>query len=214
MLEDYVLQSILNSQAATRSMTLTGQGRILLAPDVTVIRLGVQLTEEDPAAAQSQNAALSQAVLDALYRMGVTDIKTFQYTMEKSYQYESGVPVDRGYTVSNIFEIRTNDTEAAGSIIDAAVTAGANVTDLISFEVSNPEYYYQQALNLAVQDAMEKAESISENLGIQIDLIPAGIIENSSPPGPVQPFRRELAATPVVPGNTAIEAEISAEFLY
>lgn len=206
--------NVMNGQIASRFMTLNGQGRVTLTPDIAVIRLGVQLTGDDPAAAQSQNAALSQAVLDTLQQMGITDIRTFQYTIDKNYVYENGVPVDRGYTVSNIFEIRTNDTEAAGSIIDAAVAAGANVTDLVSFEVSDPEYHYRQALNLAVLDAMEKAASISENLGIQIDPIPVAIMENSSLPGPPQPFRRELAATPVVPGNVTMDAAISAEFLY
>ena len=34
MLEDFMLDSILNSQAATRSMTLTGQGRVTAEPDM------------------------------------------------------------------------------------------------------------------------------------------------------------------------------------
>ena len=68
------------------------------------------------------------------------------------------LPVDRGYTVRNIFEIRTFEPGQVGVIIDAAVSAGANVTDLISFEVSDPEYYYQQqALNLAVADCNKKS---------------------------------------------------------
>lgn len=209
-----MFESILNGQIVFRTMTLSGQGHVTVAPDIAVIRLGVQLTGDDAAETQSRNAELSQAVLDALRGMGVTDIRTFRYSIDKNYVYENGAPVDRGYTVSNIFEIRTSDTEQAGNIIDAAVSAGANVTDLISFEVSDPEYHYQQALNQAVMDAIEKAASISDNLNIQLDPIPTSIVENTSMPGPVQPIRRELAATPVVPGDITIEAEITAEFRY
>lgn len=209
-----MFESFMNGKFLFRSMTLTGQGRVTSVPDIAVIRLGVQLTGSDLALIQSQNAILSQAVLDALRRMGVTDIKTFQYTIDKYYEYENGTPVDRGYTVRNILEIKTGNTEMIGTIIDTAVNAGANVVDLISFESSNPERYYQQALNLAVTDAIEKAKSISSGLGIQVETIPVNITENSSMPGPSQLFQRELTATPIVPGSITIEANITAEFAY
>ncbi|MDF2617197.1 MAG: hypothetical protein K0Q47_1853 [Sedimentibacter sp.] len=76
-----------------------------------------------------------------------------------------GRQIDRGYSVRNIIEIRTNNIEMAGSIIDSSVNAGANVVELITFDVSNREMYYQQALNMAVMNAVEKAKSISMNLG-------------------------------------------------
>jgi hypothetical protein len=214
MLEDFMLDTIMNSQASARSMTLTGRGRITAEPDMAVIRLGVELTGEDLATVQSENAAYSQAVLDALQQLGVEDIRTVQYNIEKNYGYDDGTPVDRGFTVRNIFEIRTYETDQAGAVIDAATGAGVNVTDLISFEVSDPESYYQRALSLAVADAMRKAASISEELRVDVDPIPNSIIENSSLPGPAQLFRREQAATPAVPGNVTIEADITAEFLY
>lgn len=203
-----------NSQYPFRSMTLTGQGQVTGIPDLAVIRLGVVLTGSELAAVQSQNARVSQAVLDTLRRMGVTDVKTFQYTIDRLIEYDNGTPIARGYTVRNILEIRTDQTELVGAIIDAAVDAGANTVELISFEVSNPQYFYQQALNLAVADAMEKAESIAARLRIPIEPIPIKIIENSFLPGPPQPFQRELAATPIVPGSILIEANITAEFIY
>jgi uncharacterized protein YggE len=185
-----------------------------MVPDVAVIRLGVQLSGSDLAAVQAQNAKQSQAVLDALRRISVADIKTFQYTIDKYYENVNGTSVDRGYTVRNIFEIRTDDVSAVGSLIDAAVGAGANVVDLISFEASNPEYYYQRALDLAVADAVEKAKSVSDSLGIPIETVPVSITENSAAPRPMQTFQREFAATPVVPGNISVEANITAEFVY
>mgnify|MGYP000979492898 CR=1 FL=1 len=207
-------ESFMTNQTPFRIMTLTGQGRITLIPDIAIIRLGVELTGDDLAQLQSQNAMLSQSVLDTLRRMGVSDIRTYQYTIDRNYEYVDGTPVDQGFTVRNILEIRTDDTESVGTVIDAAVGAGANTVDLISLETSDPEYYYQQALNLAVANAIEKARSISGNLGIRIDPIPASITENSAMPRPALPFQRELAATPIVPGEIAVEANITAEFTY
>lgn len=209
-----MFESCRNGELPFRTMTLTGQGHVTMAPDVAVIRLGVQLSGSDLAAVQAQNAQQSQAVLDALRRMGVTDIKTFQYTIDKYYENVNGTSVDRGYTVRNIFEIRTDDISAVGAVIDAAVGAGANAVDLISFEASNPEYYYQQALNLAVADTVEKARSVSVSLGIPVQTVPVSITESSAAPRPMQAFQREYSATPVVPGSITVDASVTAEFIF
>ncbi len=197
-------------------MTLTGRGRVTTFPDLAVLRLGVQTAGENLSAAQTQNAAISQAVLQVLEQMGITDIKTHQYSIDKIYDFENGVRIDRGYSVRNILEFRTEQLDLVGSIIDAAVANGANVVDLISFEVSEPDFYYQQALNLAVLNAMQKAKSIAENLGITTDPLLLSITENSAPPIPYQQsfmMRGEIAATPIEPGTKEIEAFVTAEFM-
>ena len=207
-------ESINSGMHPQNSMTLTGQGQVTTIPDLAVIRLGVQQAGKDLEVIQSQNAQASQAVLNVLKQMEVKDIKTFQYTIDKYYEQENGTPIDRGYTVRNILEIRTKEMGDVGQIIDTAVNAGANIVDLISFEVSNPNQYYEQALNLAVMNAIEKAKSIARNLEISINPIPIKIIENSFTPRPFQTFQRELAATPVIPGNITLEAMVTAEFEY
>ncbi len=209
-----MLEAYMNGLLAPRTMTLTGQGQVAAPPNMAVLRLGVELTGTDLSAIQSQNALLSQSVLNALRRMGITDVKTFQYNIEKYYEYGNGTPVHRGYTVRNIFEIRTGETDLIGAIIDTAVDSGANVVELISFQLSDPEYYYRQALNLAVRDAMEKARSVANHLGIRVEPIPVSLTETSGLPQPFLPVQRELATTPVVPGNITIEASITAEFTY
>lgn len=197
-----------------RTMTLTGQGQVTVVPNVAVVHLGVETRGENLVGIQSDNAQITQSIIQALQRMGVNDIKTFQYSINKVFDYEDGKQIDRGYSVRNILEIRTNNLDKVGNIIDTAVSMGANVVDLISFDVSNKEYYYQQALNMAVMNAMQKAKSIAMNLGISADPVPMKITENSIPP--IQPFyRQELAATtPIMPGNINIEANVTVEFAF
>ena len=193
-------------------MTLTGQGQVTAVPNIAVIHLGVLTTGENLVNIQSENAQIAQSIIQALQRMSISDIKTFQYTIDKIYDYENGRQVDRGYSVRNILEIRTSNLDMVGNIIDTAVNLGANVVDLISFDVSNREYYYQQALNIAVMNAIQKSKSISMNLGIPTDPVPTHIVENSV--APIQPFyRQELAATtPIIPGNIKIEANVTVDF--
>lgn len=195
-------------------MTLTGQGQISLVPNIAVIRLGVQTVGENLLAIQSENARKSQAIIQVLNNMGVTDIKTFQYSIDRIFDYENGRQVDRGYSVRNIFEIRTNNMDRVGIIIDAAVKAGANLVDFITFDVSDKEYHYKQALSLALRDAIQKSKSLANTLGIKVDPIPIKIIENSQFAIPYEQFQRNLASTPIMPGNIIIQASITADFMY
>lgn len=205
-----------NRESDENYMTLTGTGRVTVNPDVAVIRLGVQTTNDNLSAAQQENAMLSQAVLQSLQQLGIGDIKTFQYNIEKVYAYENNQRIDKGYEVRNIFEIRTQNIAQVGNVIDTAVNNGANVVDFINFETSDSNYYYLQALNLAVMNAIQKAKSISNTLGISNIPIPNHITENSTSPIPYQNFamREGAFTTPIEPGNIRIDASVTIEFTY
>jgi uncharacterized protein YggE len=72
------------------TMTLTGQGTVMATPDLAVIRLGVQTTGYDLPKIQSENAQISQRVIQALGLVGITEIKTIQYAIDKVYEYRDG----------------------------------------------------------------------------------------------------------------------------
>ncbi len=201
-------------RTAKNSITLSGQGQVAASPDLAIIHLGVETTGYDLTVMQAENARAIEAATQALRAMGITDIKTLQYSIDKNYIFENGRQIDRGYTIRNILEIRTNQIEDVGSIVDTAVMMGANRVEFIAFDLSDRDSYYRQALNLALKDAQQKAVSIARNLGIQADLIPIRIVENSALP--IQPlqFQREAAGTQIMPGPLLIEASITAEFLY
>ena len=195
-----------------RTMTLTGHSEMEIAPDIVIIRLGVQTTGEDLSQIQADNARISQSIIQTLQRMGITDIKTSQYSIDRVYDFEDGRQIDRGFSVRNILQIRTANLEAAGSIIDAAVNAGANVVDLITFDISNREYYYQQVLNMAILNAIQKANSITRNLGYSTPALVVNIVENAAIP--FLPVQREFAATPIIPGTIRIEANVTVDFVF
>jgi uncharacterized protein YggE len=195
-----------------RTMTLTGHGEINMSPDMVIIHLGVETRGEDLSRIQAENARISQSVIQALQRMGITNIKTIRYSIDKVFDFVDGRQIDRGYLVRNILEIKTNNIEATGNIIDASVNAGANIVELISIDVSNREYYYRQALNMAIINAIQKAESIALNLGLSSAPQIVSIVENTAIP--FLPVQRELAATPIIPGAINIAADVTVEFVF
>lgn len=115
-----------------------------IAPDIVIIRLGFKLRRRLISNTGRQRKNKVQSIIQTLQRMGITDIKTSQYSIDRVYDFEDGRQIDKEFSVRNILQIRTTNLEAAGSIIDAAVNAGANVVDLITFDISNREYYCQQ----------------------------------------------------------------------
>lgn len=201
---------------ANNTMTISGKGNITAIPDIAIIRLGVLTTGDDLTSVQEDNARISQMILEGFQQMGVTDIKTHQYNVDKSYDYEKGIRIDRGYFVRNIYEIRTDMLDMTGVIIDTAVSLGANLVELISFEVSATDKYYLEALNIALDNAITKARSIVNELGAMLNPLPISIVESSGQPIPIA---RTLLGegqftTPIEPGTTEIEASVILEFTY
>lgn len=204
-------------QLPYKKMTLTGKGQVAVTPDVAIVRLGVQTTGDNVTTAQAENARISQQMINSLKQLGISEIKTVQYQIEKIFDYENGNRIDRGYMVRNIFELRIMDLNLVGVAIDTAVYNGANVVEFINFDVNDAELYYQQALNLAVKNAFQKAKSISSSLRIMFDPVPIRITEVSNQPIPLSPtiaLREGAFATPIEPGSKQIEANVIVEFTY
>lgn len=197
-------------------MTLTGKGQVTAAPDLAILRLGVQTTGENLTDIQNENARISQTVLQSLQQLGITDIKTYQYDINKIYEYEDSKRIDKGYSVRNILEIRTNNLDQVGSAIDTAVYYGVNIVDLIEFDVSDNQGYYLQALDLAVENAFQKANTIAISLGLLSTPVPIRIIEVGALPVPTRLLgsREGAATTPIEPGSKQIEANVNIDFIY
>ena len=206
-----------NTYNAENTITVNGDGQVSAIPDIAVIRLGVQTEGENLAEIQARNAETSQAVLQALAQYDPDDIRSFQYQINKLYDFTDGRQMDRGYSVRNIFELRTRMMDQLGLIIDTAVASGANIVELIEFEVADSSSYYLEALRLALDNAFQKAYTIADSLGIQKEPVPVKITESSSLSVPPRPFiAREggVFVTPVEPGSEQIEASVIVEFRY
>lgn len=204
------------NSTAVNIMTLTGNGEVTTVPDVAILRLGVQTTGEQLTDIQNENARISQAILNALEQLNITDIKTYQYTIDKRYEYVDGKQIDKGYTVRNIFEIKTNNLDQVGNVIDTAVQYGANVVDFIEFEVSNINSYYFKALDLAIENATQKADMVAMSLGLTTTPVPIRINESSTVPMPYLNLvsRESAVSTPIEPGSKQVNASVVMKFLF
>lgn len=209
-----------NQNSTNYSIRVTGKGEVSVKPNQVILTLGVVVEDMKVQNAQQQNAIISNKVIDALKNMGIQqdEIETSSYSIDPIYDYQDSQQIFRGYRVSHILRVTVKDLSSIGRIIDVAVENGANVVRSVSFEVSNPETYYADALQKATLNTKYNAESIAKSLGLTISSIPISIVEETA-----QIFRPQYAVpttgavlgvstTPIQEGQVKITASVQALF--
>lgn len=167
------------NNSSEKTLTVDGTGIVKLEPDIAVVNLGVETIGKEVWSAQEENSRLSTAMVQAINRMGIDkkDIGTANYSISPEYDFIEGKQVFRGYRVINTYNITIRDLKEVGQIIDVAVKNGANKINDINFTISNPSPFINRALSLAVKDAFEKAQTIADTLGVELNAIPNSVTE-------------------------------------
>jgi len=164
---------------STRTVQVTGSALINVTPDRALIQLGVQSNGATPDAVQSVNSAAIQKVMQALRAQGVEskDIATDFYVIEPVYENYDSLYI-KGYRINNIVAITLRDVKKTSDILAAALKAGANQVVNVEFYTSELRKYRDQARELAMKAAKEKAQALANAAGAETDCV-LNISENS-----------------------------------
>ncbi len=199
---------------------VTGVGRVTYTPDIVILQLGVEAKAPTVAAAQAQARTAMDAVLTALKGRGVAekDMQTTQLSIQPVYEWIEMRKKQEftGYRVSNQVRAKVRRIAAAGEAIDAAADAGGDLVRIqgISFSLDDPSPLQAQAREMAVKEAVAKAQQIARAAGIGLG--PVIYISESTAglPTPI-PFaqmeaRAAMAAPPtqVLPGEAELTAQV------
>lgn len=180
---------------ATRTISVNGEGRVSLTPDVVMMSVGVDERNEDLNAAQAAADEKMDAIIAALRSNGVAeeDIQTGNYSIYAERDYErEGQPVT-GYIVSHTVTAKVRQIDNAGNVISAAIDAGANNVGGIWFGLDDPAGAIQQARELAVEDANAKATELARLANATLGPIQV-ISEGYAPSSPPVPYNGAGAA--------------------
>ncbi|GMB08033.1 SIMPL domain-containing protein [Thermolongibacillus altinsuensis] len=201
------------------TMSVIGQGDVHAKPDTVIITLGVKTEHRNAKEAVSENAARSQAMIQALKKIGIgeNDIETVSFSLYPKYDYTAGAPQIIGYEVEHLFDITVRQVQNAGAIYETATENGANVARNIQFVLKNANHYYQQALAQAVRNAREKAATIARTLGVLLYEIPFQVKETSTLPSVKRMAQTAVlaeGAPPIQTQEVTISATVQAVFAY
>jgi hypothetical protein len=214
--------STVNLTGQQEGIVVSGEGKVSVVPDVATVSLGIEAEDTTVTTAQNQATTAMEMVMVALTDNGVAeeDIQTQYFNIYRVTRWddETWQEIVIGYRVSNTVSVKIKEMENIGSIIDAVVQAGGDLTRVngINFSVEDPSIYYEEAREEAMADAQAKAEALAELGGVRLGK-PIHIAENSYQPGTiyVSGVRVDEAMdseTPISPGETEITLNIQVTY--
>jgi uncharacterized protein YggE len=193
--------------ATADSLTVSGEGVVLAVPDRAEVSAGVETRAQTARAALQANATAMGRVIEALRGARGTDVTTQSVSLSTSFD-DQGSP--NGFVASNIASA-TVAFDKAGSLIDAAVAAGANAIYGPTPSRSDADALYRRALAKAVADAGGRAAVLAKAAGRELGRATA-ISESGASPMPVYARAAADASTPVVSGPQETTASVSVTY--
>lgn len=208
-------------QAAARDtgvVRVSGTANIEVSSDRARLRFAMETEAASAAEAADANASQMNAVLAAV-RAVVGDagtISTSGYGLAPIYTRPE--PGERqtvtGYRAQNHVAVTLTDVDRVGSVLDAAVRAGANRVAELSFFASDTRPARLDAIREATETAREEAEVLASALGAQLgDPIDVSLSGGGGMP---QMYRmatvEAMSDTPVEVGSQRVSVTVSITF--
>lgn len=199
-------------------VSVSGSAELMTEPDQVEVLVTVESHDTAVSAAQDDNRQRSDAVLQALQDSGITtdQLETVDYRVQRVEPDREALRNVTEYRVINTIMVTSNDTSAAGSIIDTAIGAGADRIDGVRFDLTDRtrQQIRERALSRAADVAASKARSLASDLGITIGA-PVGVTESAFDLGRYDLAYDESKATPgttITPQEIAVTATVSVDY--
>lgn len=210
--------------AQPRTLNVSGNGTVYLTPDIAYITIGVHTEDPNLATGVSNNNTQAQTLVDALKKAGIAakDIQTSNFSV---YNNNNGQTIDKTtgqisttgyYAVDNTVNVTVRDLSHLGSILNTAVSSGANNINNISFDVADKTAAMEQARQKAMANASSLATELAKTAGVALGQIQAISYSDNSP----LPYygmggggaSAPNASVPIQPGQTQISVTVSVTY--
>ncbi len=152
-------------------ISISGRGSLFAKPDIGHVSVSIVREKKTVAEAQRDAANAANKVFAFLKSKGVEekDIKTTNFSIYPKYNYtQDRGQVLLGYEVRQTFDVKIRKLEMAGDIIAGASSAGANEVGNLSFTIDDSDALKAEAREKAIKNAKEKAEKLSNDLGVRL----------------------------------------------
>jgi hypothetical protein len=205
------------------SITTNGVASAEVVPDIAAISIGVDTERPNAADAARDNARATQAVIE-IKAQGIEakDIKTLSITLSPVYDESTDANgriikrTLRGYSAHNSLSVRIRDITKAGTLASQLMDKGAIRIEGIEFDYSQKDAKYDGLRGDAVRDALRKASSYVNGLGIKLGRVleiatePAAPVSAGMSPRMLGagPCEAAPAAIPVEPGVQTLRTEV------
>ena len=162
-----------SAQGYLDTISVTGTGEAVGAPDMASISLGISITKTSIAEAMDESNDVMENITEALTALGIApeDIQTSNFSIWPENRIEPGMGEvfgERSYRVENTLTVRVRDLSLLAQVIEEALDNGANNLYGLNLSVDDSSELASEARALAVADARDRAEQLAQELGVTL----------------------------------------------
>jgi uncharacterized protein YggE len=148
-------------------ITVNGEAVVKVQPDQIVINFGIETWDKDIMLAKQKNNDIMQKALKVIKDAGIPDkdIQTDYLSVEPRYDDSYEKKDFIGYFIRNTFVVTLSNPEKVEELVSSVLQSGVNYIHGIDFQTTEFKKYREQARDLALNAAKEKAEKMAAALG-------------------------------------------------
>ena len=162
-------------------ITVSGEAVVNVKPDKIVISFGIETWDADIAVAKQKNNDILKKAVAAVKECGISekDIQTDQLSIEPRWGDNYDKRNFIGYFVRNTVVVTLSEVGKVEDLVTSALQSGVNYIHGLDFQTTEFKKYREQARELALKAAKEKADKMAAVLGQTVG-VPIQINENYS----------------------------------
>lgn len=212
-------------RADENQIVVGASGKVSVKPDMAEFGALVKSVAKNADQAAARTAEKYRAVQQALRQAGIPaeDAPTASFAVSPQWEWNQsqGKNVLNGYSARHLIMVKVRNLSLAGKAVDAAVQAGADEVQQITFRSSRYDALRRQALSVAVANARGDAEIMAKaaggRLGGLIELSVGQPIYRPSPAMDVMAMKAaapEAAPTEIAPSEEDIVVNVSSRWRF
>lgn len=216
--------SVEAARSIERSITVVGEGKVSVAPDVAEANVGVEVLAPTAEEATEEAKERMTAIMAALQKAGIAekDIQTSNYSIyferypEVRAMVEAGPSeVEGNYRVSNMVRVKIRDLDKIETVLDQVIESGANNVYGVNFTVDDLSEVRSEARGKAIANARAKAQELADLNAVNLCEV-LQISEVIGGPFPVigMPMVEEYAVGvgPISPGELELSVQMQVTY--
>ncbi len=204
--------------------SVTGSGTVYAKADIANIEVGLKVEAKKTAAlATTESTNKMNEIVSELKALGVEekDIKTSNYSLRPVYNYSEARGQELiGYEVTQNLTLKIRDLSKIGDVIAKTTEKGANQIGNVNFTIDDEFQLKNEAREIAITKAKEKAELIAAQSGMKLGAIKS-VYESMEPVTPIaynySNARKEMAvdqaggisAPEILSGQNEVRVEVT-----
>jgi len=148
-------------------ITVNGEAVVSVKPDKIVVSFGIETWDAEIMAAKQKNNDILKKSVTSIKKLGIPEkeIQTDYLSMEPRYKSDYRKEDFIGYFVRNTLVVTLSETDKVEELVTKALQDGVNYIHRVDFQTSEFKKYREQARELALKAAKEKADKMAAVLG-------------------------------------------------